>query len=226
MKSSNDISKDVLVKYFRVLVRPTDVFSDLSSKSVNLVETFIIIILSSVLLVSGIFLVGDALYTTFHNYAYSYLLEILTSGQLFGYYLAFDSYVLVYITDIIFCLKAWIFLSLLLFLFLRLFKQQISVKRAAQVIAWSIFPFTIVMFIASIISVLFKYLLPGIYHYIYFGILGIIFIVIMPIYIYGFLDKLKNVSAFNALRSYYLALFVVFLIFTINHAEKILNMLW
>ena len=226
MKSSNELSKDVLVKYFRVLFRPTEVFNDLSSKPVNLVETFIIIVLSSVLLVSGIFLVGDALYTTFHNYAYTYLPEILTSGQLFGYYLPYDYYALVYITDLIFCLKAWIFLSLLMFLFLRLFKQQISIKRVAQVIAWTIFPFAVIMLLASIVSGLFKYLFPGIYHYIYFGILGIVFIVVMPIYIYGFLDQLKNVSVFNALRSYYLSLFVVFLIFTINHAEKILNMLW
>ena len=203
-----------------------EVFNDLSSKPVNLVETFIIIVLSSVLLVSGIFLVGDALYTTFHNYAYTYLPEILTSGQLFGYYLPYDYYALVYITDLIFCLKAWIFLSLLMFLFLRLFKQQISIKRVAQVIAWTIFPFAVIMLLASIVSGLFKYMFPGIYHYIYFGILGIVFIVVMPIYIYGFLDQLKNVSVFNALRSYYLSLFVVFLIFTINHAEKILNMLW
>ena len=226
MKSSNEISKDVLGKYCRVLVRPTEVISDLASKPVNLVETFIVIVLSSILLVSGIFIVGDALYTTFHNYAYTFLLEILTSGQLFGYYLPFDYYALVYLTDIIFCIKAWIFLSMLLILFLRLFKQPISIKRGAQVIAWSIFPFAIVMLLTSIISLLLKYWLPGIYHYIYFGVLGVIFIVIVPIYICGFLDRLKNVSIFNALRSYYLSLFVVFLIFTINHAGKILDMLW
>ena len=226
MKSSNEISKDVLGKYFRVLVRPTDVISDLASKPVNLVETFIIIMLSSVLLVSGIFIVGDALYTTFHNYAYTYLLEIITSGQLFGYYLPYGDYALVYLTDIIFCIKAWIFLSLLLFLFLRLFKQPISIKRGAQVIAWSVFPFALIMLFVSVICMLFKNLLPGIYHYIYFGVLGIVFIVIVPIYICEFLDRLKNISVFNALRSYYLSLFIVFLIFTVNHAEKILDMFW
>ncbi|MHA1131162.1 MAG: hypothetical protein ACTSQQ_10190, partial [Candidatus Helarchaeota archaeon] len=175
---------------------------------------------------SGIFLVGDALYTVFHSYAYSYPLEILTSGQIFGYYLSFSNYVLVFITDIIFCLKAWLFLSVLLFIFLRIFNQQVSIKRTTQLIAWSIFPFATVMFIASVLLLALKSIMPLIYHYVYFGIMGIVFLGVTPMILYMFLTKLKDISMYNVLRSYYLSLFVVFLILTINHADKILGIIW
>jgi hypothetical protein len=221
MKSSNE-----LIRYFRVFYRPTEVFSDLASKEASLAETFVIILLSSALLVAGIFIVGDAVYTTFHNYAYSYLLEIVTSGQLFGYYLPYDYYGLVVLTDIIFCIKAWLLLSLLLLLFLRLFQQKLSFKRVTQVIAWSIFPFALIMFIVSFLCLGLKFLFPAFYSYVFFAILGIIFIIIAPIYIAKFLDRLKNISIYNSFRAYYLSLFVVFVIFTLNHAEKILDMLW
>jgi hypothetical protein len=227
MRSSNEVNiPDLMKKYFRMIYRPSEVVADLSKESVNIVETFLIVIISSVLLIAGVFIVGDALYTVFHNYAYSYPLEVLTSGQIFGYYLPFSDYILVFITDIIFGIKAWLFLSVLLFVFLRVFKQQVSIKRTTQIIAWSIFPFAIVMFIASLICLALKNVLPLIYHYIYFGVLAGVFLGVSPIIVYYFLEHTKDVSMYNVLRSYYLSLFVVFVIFTINHADKILGIVW
>ena len=213
-------------KYFKIVYRPREVIGDITAKPVNLIETFIVVLISSVLLISGVFIVGGSLYTTFHDYAFTYPLEILTSGQLFGFYLPYDYYLLVFLTDIIFSIKAWLFLSVLLFIFLRVFKQEISIKRTAQIIAWSIFSFAIVMFGASLVCLGLKYILPAIYHYIYFGVLGTVFIVIAPIVVYQFLEQLKDVSVYNTIRSYYLSLFVVFMIFTFNHATKIMNLIW
>ncbi len=228
MKSSDEGSGDLLKNYFKVFYRPSEVVGDLFSKPMNLSQTFIIIVISSILLISGIFIGGGVLYTTFHDYAYTYPLEILTSGQVFGYYLPYGNinyYVLVFLTDFIFCIKAWLFLTVIFFAFLRLFKQQISIKRAAQVIAWSIFPFAIIMFGAALVCRGLQLILPGIYHFIYFGVLATVFIIIAPIVIHLFLEQLK-VSAYNAMRSYYLSLFVVFVIFTFNHADKIMNLIW
>lgn len=226
MKSLNSLKSDSVKNYFRFLYQPSKVIQEIASKPVNLFETLIIILISSILLVSGVFLVGDVLYSSFQYYSYTYPLEILTSGQLFGYYLPQNAYVLVFISNIIFCLKAWIFLSVLLFGFLRLFKQQISIKWTAQIIAWGLFPFAILMFIASLICLGLKYIFPLIYHYVYYGILAAVFIGIAPLVIYYFLAQLKDVSVYNALRSYYLSLFVVFVIFTINHADAIMNLVW
>ena len=226
MKSSNNEIGDLVKNYFKFVYKPREVIDYVCSKPVNIVETFIVIIISSVLLISGVFIVGCSLYTTFHEYAFTYPLEILTSGQIFGFYLPFDSYVLVFLTDIIFCIKAWLFLSVLLFIFLRIFKQEISIKQTAQIVAWSIFTFAIVMLGASLVCLGFKYLLPAIYQYIYFGILAAVFIVFAPVIIYQFLERYKNVSIYNALRSYYLSLLVVLAIFTFNHADKFMNLIW
>ncbi|MHA1650984.1 MAG: hypothetical protein ACTSYB_12385 [Candidatus Helarchaeota archaeon] len=225
MKSSNDGLDIVMKRYFRMIYRPTDVVEELASTPVNLMNTFIIVAVSALLLVAGIFIAGDALYTMFHDYAYSYPLEIVTSGQIFGYYLPFDYSVLVFITDIIFCIKAWVFLSILLFIFLRIFKYQISIKRVAQIIGWSIFPFGIIMFATSLVCLGLKYILPLIFHFIYFGVLAAVFIGIAPIIVYIFLQRF-NVSVYNAFRSYYLSLFIVFIIWTFNHADKVLSLVW
>lgn len=219
----------MLKNYFRILYRPTEVVGDLTSKTVNLTNTLIMVILSSVLLASGVFIAGDAIYSTFHEYAFTYPLEMLTSGQIFGYYLPYNNvnyYGLVFLTDIIFCIKAWLFLSVLMYGFLRIFKQQISIKRTAQITAWSIFPLGIVMFVASLVCMGLKYILPAIYHFIYFGVLAVGFIVIAPVIIYLFLERIKDISVYNSIRSYYLSLFVVFLIFTINHSGKFLTLIW
>ena len=219
----------LLKNYFRMIYRPSEVVEDLTSKPVNLSQTFIVIVISSVLLISGVFITGGSLYTTFHEYAYSYPLEILTSGQVIGFYLPYGNvnyYGLVFLTDFIFCIKAWLFLSVLFFVFLRVFKQQISIKRTAQIIAWSIFSFAIIMFGASLVCLGLSYILPAIYHFIYFGVLAAVFIGIAPVIIYQFLERLKDVSVYNVIRSYYLSLFIVFVIFTINHANKFLNLIW
>ncbi len=226
MKSSSENLTDTLKNYFRVLYRPSEVVSDLSSKPVNLTETFIVVIISSILLVAGVFIVGDALYTVFQNYAFSYPLEILTSGQLFGFYLPLSSSLLVFIADIIFCLKAWIFLSVLFFIFLRIFKEQVSIKRVVQIIAWSLFPFAVIMFGAAVLCLIFKFIFPLVYHYIYFAIMAVVFLGIAPGMIQLFLGRVKDISGYNVLRSYYLTLFVVFVIWTINHADKILALVW
>jgi hypothetical protein len=226
MKSSSEEVTDVLKTYFRMIYRPTHAIDDVVKKPVNLAYSFIIIVIASALLISGVFLVGGALYTTFHDYAFTYPLEYITSGQLFGYYLPYNSYVLVFLTDVLFCIKAWLMLSILLFGFLRIFGQKISIKQSLQVITWSIFPFAIIMFLVSVICLILKFILPMIYHYIYFAVLAGIFIVVAPIIIYMYLDRLKSISIYNALRSYYLSLFVIFAIFTINHATKLMNIIW
>ena len=229
MKSSDESIGDLLKNYFRILYRPTETIGDITSRPVDLTNTFIIVIISSVLLIAGVFIVSDAVYTTFHFYAYSYPLEQITSGQVFGYILPFDNinyYGLVFLTDIIFCIKAWLFLSVLMIGFLKLFKQQLSIKRTAQMIAWSIFPLGIVMFVGSLICLGFKYLLPEIYYLIYFGILAAGFIVVAPVMIHLFLERFKGVSMYNAIRSYYLSLFVVFMILLINHPDKLLVSIW
>ncbi len=229
MKSSSEGISDLLKNYFRILYRPTEVIGDLSSRPVNLANTLIMVIISGVLLVSGVFLAGDAIYTTFHEYAFTYPLEMLTSGQLFGFYLPYmnvNYYGLVFLSDILFVLKSYIFLTILLYGFLKVFKQKISIKRTSQLIAWSIFPLGIVMFIASLICMGLKFIVPGIYHFIYFGVLAVGFIVIAPVIIYLFLERLKDVSVYKSISMYYLSLFVVFLIFTINHAGKFLVLIW
>ena len=226
MKSSSEEITDVLKNYFRMIYRPTNTIENVVKSPINLAYSFITIIIASVLLISGVFLVGGALYTTFHDYAFTYPLEIITSGQLFGYYLPYDSYLLVFLTDVLFFIKAWLLLSILLFGFLRIFGQKISIKQSLQVITWSIFPFAIIMLLVSVLCLGFKFLLPMIYHYIYYAALAGIFIVVAPIIIYMYLDRLKGISIYNALRSYYLSLFVIFAIFTINHATKLMNIIW
>ncbi len=230
MKSSNESInldvKKVMRNYFRIIHNPTKAIDDLTQQEVNLLEILLVTIISGLILTAGVFMVGGILYTTFQNYALTYPLEILTSGQLFGQYLSFYNYPLVFLTDLIFILKAWIFLAILLFGFLRLFKQRISFRRTLQVVSWSIFPFAMIMFLASLACMGLKLAIPLYYHYIYFGIMTGIFIIVTPILVMKFLEQLGGISYFNSMRAYYFSLFVVFLIFAFNHGDKFLYQIW
>lgn len=230
MKSSNESveldMKKLMSQYFRMVHKPTEVIDELAQEDVNMLETLVVTIISGIILIAGVFIAGGILYTTFQSNALTYPLEILTSGQLFGFYISYYDYGLVFLTDLIFLLKAWIFLAILLYGFLRIFDSRISIKRAAQVIAWSIFPFALIMFVTSLICLGFKAILPLYYHYIYFGVLVAVFIIVTPILVMKFLERLNDVSYFNSMRAYYLSLFVVFLIFAFNHADKFLYQIW
>lgn len=223
MKSS---SNDVLKNYFRILYHPTEAVEHITSKPVDLAVTFLIVIASSVLLIAGVLMVGDVLYSTFQYQVFSYPLEWLTSGQIFGYYMPYSYYALTFLTDIIFALKAWLFLSVLLLIFLRLFKHKISIKQSSQVIAWSLFPFAIVMFVTSVLCLLFKQIFPLIYHYIYFGVLAAVFLGIVPIMVILFLQRIQNVPIFDSMRAYYLTIFTVYVIWTLGHADKFMLFVW
>lgn len=218
--------KKVMRQYFRMIHKPTEVVDELVKEDVNILETLIVTIISGIILIAGVFIAGGILYTTFQNNALTYPLEILTSGQLFGFYVSYYDYGLVFLTDLIFILKAWIFLAILLYGFLRIFKQRISLKRTLQIVSWSLFPFAIIMLLVSVVCLGLKYVIPLIYHYIYFGVMTGIFIIVTPILVMKFLERLNNVSYFNSMRAYYLSLFVVFLIFAFNHADKFLYQIW
>jgi len=230
MKSSNDSveldMKQMLGNYFRMLHKPIKVIDELAKKDVNILETLVVTIISAILLIAGVFIAGDILYTTFQSNALTYPLEMLTSGQLFGVYISFYDYTSVFLIDLIFILKAWIFLGILIYGFLRLFKQSISFKRMLQVVSWSLFPFALIMFLVSVVCLGLKFVIPLIYHYIYFGIMIGIFIVVTPILVMRFLEQSNEVSYFNSMRAYYFSLFVVFLIFAINHADRFLYSIW
>ncbi|MHA1265472.1 MAG: YIP1 family protein [Candidatus Helarchaeota archaeon] len=222
MKSSNKL----LTNYFRILYQPTETVEDIVANPTSLLENFLLIILSGILLIAGVMIVGDALYSTFQYQVFSYPLEYLTDGQVFGYFMPYEYYGLTFLTDVIFVIKAWIFLGILLLVFLRVFKYKISIKQSIQIVTWSLFPYAIVMFATSMLCLGFKVIFPFIYHYIYFGVLAAVFLGIAPVIVTLFLEKLKGVSLYDSLRAYYLSLFIIFVIWTIGHADKFMLLVW
>ncbi|MHA1271633.1 MAG: hypothetical protein ACTSPY_17710 [Candidatus Helarchaeota archaeon] len=216
MKSSSEKFR-FIKDYYQIIIKPSQTINKIMESPINLIKTFIIVCISSILLVSGVFLMGGTAYNIFFEQYSSFILERLTSGQLFGYYLSRDQYLLVFFSEFIFCIKAWIFIAIVFYIFLRFSKQEINIKKVLEINAWSIFPFSWILFIISLISYLFKFILPLIFHYIFYGSILIIFIVLVPYWMLKFSEKLNIESPYLTFRSYYLTLVVVFILYTITH---------
>jgi hypothetical protein len=218
MESSSN-TESFIKNYFKIVFKPNETIDIINRKEKDLLESLMLVLLSGAIFLFGIFLVGDLIYNVFFEQYSTFYLEQITSGTLFGFEMSRYDFVFVFINELIFIMKSWLFFSIGFFLFMRLFGEKESIKDIMVRFSWVIYPYAWAIFGFNMLCWLFKFLLPLIYHYIFYVGLAVFFIVIVPITLQRFYNRMETekVSEFKVLVAYYMVLFVAVLIYGYNH---------
>jgi hypothetical protein len=216
--SSRDES-GFLGNYVKMVIKPNEAIDNINRKENDLLESLMLVLISGAIFLFGIFLVGDLIYNVFFEQYSTFLLEQLSSGTLFGFEMSRYDYIFVFMNELIFIMKSWLFFSIGFFLFMRLFGEKENLKDIMVRFAWVIYPYAWAIFGFNMLCWLFKFLMPLIYHYIFYVGLAVFFVVIVPTTLQRFYHRMETekVSEFKVLVAYYMVLFVVLLIYGYNH---------
>ena len=115
----------------------------------------------------------------------------------------------------------WFFVSIVFYAFLRLFGLETKLGTVLSKVTWTIAPYSWIIFIYSMVCLLLKFILPLLYHYIFYIGVASIFLVIAPIVIQKFYDNVY-ISPYKLLWAYFLTIFVIAVIWSFNHYNIVL----
>ncbi len=210
--------------YVRMIYSPTKAIDEILERETNLLDSVLLVLISSVLTITGVFIFqgpSGPIYNIFQYYSSTFLLELLTSSSIFGYDLFTTHYHLIFLKNVLFLIKAWIYFSIFAYIWLRILKVKASFLKTFEITAWSLFPLLSITIIISFICIILN-LIPGmaLYAYLpYYIVLMILIIVVIPPIFSNFIMKAFDVSDVKVLLPYYLTLYILFIIFTYNHME-------
>ena len=223
MKSSSD---GLVGNYLKVVLKPNDAIPNINRREKDLFESLMIVLVSGGIFLLGIFLTGALIYNTFFEQYSTFVLEQATSGTLFGFQISRYDYILVFVSELIFVMKSWLFFSIGFFIFMRLFGEKESLKETMILYSWVIYPYAWLIFGFNMVCLILKFILPLIYHYIFYVGLATIFLMFVPITLQRFYDNMakdgkKQISQYKVLVSYYMVLFVAVVLYGTNHMISI-----
>jgi hypothetical protein len=218
-------TKELIKIFFKITIKPRGTIKDFDISDQNPLMSFIIILFSGIIFLTGIFIAGDVIYSIFFEQYSTFILEQLTSGYLFGFWISRYDFVLVFLNSLTFIIKSWLFFSLTFYIFMRLLRERQNFEKLLNMFAWIIYPFSWIFFLFSLICNLLKYIIPLYYHYIfYLGLIGF-FLVVVPIFLhiyYNNQDLEKKPNLYKIIWSYFLTIFVIIILWTYNHYDLIL----
>ena len=216
--------KNFFRNYIRMIYSPTKVIDEILERETNLLDSLLLVFISSLLTITGVFIYQGPtgpIYNIFQYYTSTFLLELLTSSSMLGYDPFTTHYHLIFIKNVLFLIKTWIFFGIFAYIWLRILKIKASFSKTFEITAWSMFPLLSFTVIISFICILLN-LIPGmaLYAYLpYYIVLIILIIVVIPPIFSNFIMKAFDIADIKVLLPYYLTLYVFFLIFTYNHME-------
>ena len=219
-----DPIKKFCKNYVGMIYSPTKATDEILEQETNLLEILLLVTISSILTIIGVFIYqGPAgpIYNIFQYYTSTFLLEMLTTSSMLGYDLFTTHYHLIFLKNVLFLFKTWIFFSLFSYIWLRILKIKVNFLKIFEITAWSIFPLLSITILVSFICILLN-LIPGmaLYAYLpYYLVLMILIIVVIPPIFSNFVMKAFDSPDVKVLLPYYLTLYVFFLIFAYNHME-------
>ena len=224
MKSLNE---GLIGNYLKVVLKPNDAIPNINKREKDLFDSLLIVLISGSIFLLGIFLTGALIYNTFFEQYSTYVLEQASSGLLFGFQISRYDFLLVFISELIFILKSWLFFSIGFYIFIHLFGEKESLKDTMVLFSWVIYPYAWLIFGFNMICLILKFILPLIYHYVFYVGLIAIFLMFIPITLQRFYDNLaqnetKQISQFKILVSYYMVLFVAVVLYATNHMISII----
>lgn len=215
MKSEHK-EKKLIECYVKIVLKPNEVLNNISLEKQDILDSLVIVAISAVLFLLGIFIAGGAIYNMFYEQYSTFILEKITSSSLYGFTLSRSDFVLVFISGFIFVVKSWIFFSVAFYAVTRAFGEKQNIKRALNLFSWSIYPYAWVMFLLGVVCFVLNFVIPLYSLYVYIFGLGAIFIIFIPLTLQRFYENQKG-SLYKIVFAYYLVLFVVLLLWTVNH---------
>nr|MDO8109448.1 hypothetical protein [Candidatus Sigynarchaeota archaeon] len=181
--------------------------------------------LATVLVAGAVFLastvlLGGSVYATLYYYKTTFLPEMLLGGQLFGFIIPPGNIAAVFIDGLLSCVKEWLLFSVIIYIFSRITRDDVNFHVVARVVSICIAPLAVysaILLPASFVVMLFA---PSVYNYVF--LLGMIFLVLAT-GIRNFVVCTRagkpGISIRKAMLLYLAAVFLLYLIFTINHYE-------
>jgi len=209
----------VLGSYVELVVRPSEITDRIAEMKPDLLAAFIAIVLSSVLITLAAFIAGGTALEIYQYQISTFLVELLTTPFPSPASITVLDYPVVLLKDIAFFVKMWLVFSVLIFVFMRFFREKVSLTDTLVFSAWTISPWAIIGFLFGPLSLLLKFVIPLLYQYVFiFSLLTLAFIVAPAVFIRA-LAMSRSIPVYKATVSYMLSLFVLYLIMTLNHAD-------
>ncbi|MHA1292362.1 MAG: hypothetical protein ACTSQJ_06805 [Promethearchaeota archaeon] len=227
MKYSNK-NDNLITKFIMIVLKPNKTIKTINEKEQNLLESLLIVILSGIIFILGIFLVGGTIFNLFYEQYSTFLLEKFSSGAIFGYGISKYDFIIIFISMVIFIVKSWLFFSIVYFIFMKLFRESHTLKETMNRFAWTIYPYSWLFFCFAMICLILQFIIPFYYHLIFFITIGVFFIIFFPITLQRFYDKnfgeikSDDLRTYKMFLAYYLTLSVILILWSINHYSIIL----
>lgn len=206
--------KDNLTDFFLILFKPKKIIEKRAKENPDILNSLIIILISSGIFSLSLLLAGNMAYNTVHTMFTSYLLEILTSGALFGFYLPASNVVLTILSLIIFWMKMWLFGSFIYWGLMKIFKQDVSYASASEILAYTVAPLSILLLAISGVTAIINIFIPV--YFIYLLPIPTLVLALTPVYQIYF-NKERDVSIKASLWAFFLQLFILAGIYLLNH---------
>jgi len=216
-KTENESSltmKEDLTDFFLILFKPKKIIEKRANKKPDFLNSLIIILISSGIFSLSSLLAGNMAYNLVHTMFTSYLLEMLTSGTLFGFYLPATNVVLTILSLIIFWMKMWLFGAFIYWGLLKIFKQDVSFASASEILAYTVAPISILLLAVSGVTAIINIFIPV--YFIYLLPIPTLVLALAPTYQMYF-NKERDVSIKASLWAFFLHLFILAGIYLLNH---------
>ncbi|MFX1296873.1 MAG: YIP1 family protein [Promethearchaeota archaeon] len=222
-KNVDSTGKDKVVNffkdYFNMIRSPNKMIDKLNSGEPNLLKALLVVLLSSVIFVSGIFLYGDPILTLYDFYSTNFLIEQWTSLTSLGYFTYTTHSALLFLHHILFWLKIWIVMGLIVFLWCKLFQIEVKLERTLEMTAYAMYPWLIITFPFFLITLALSFIIPAYAYAIMFPVVLGILVVITPCLFSTFIYKKANISSFKATFPYLFSLLTLYAIWLYSNTE-------
>ena len=211
------------------ILQPTEFFSDLSKEEPKTLQALITLLLSSVVLVGAIFLGelifgSDLIFNEFDLQTETYIVQQLTTGQLFGFYIGSTQYTLLFLDKIFFLIKMFLIFIGVLYLTALMFREEkeLKITKTFEITAWS----STIFLILGGITVIFlgiRFIIPLYYHYIYYGTFVTFLVVLFPSYLITGLGKSTSISIYKRMIIVFSPMILFFMLWLVNHSDMLLS---
>ncbi|HUY01566.1 MAG TPA: YIP1 family protein [Candidatus Deferrimicrobium sp.] len=205
--------------YFKIIRSPSKAIDNLNSREPNLLKAFLVVVLSSCIFVGGIFLYGDPISWLYNFYSTNFLIEQFTSFTSLGSFTFTTHTGLIFLENILFWIKIWIVLGILIYVWCKIFNIDISIERTLEMTAWSLFPWLAITFIFIPIMLLISLAFPAYAYVIYFPVVLAVIVVIGPCLFSTFIYKKYNISSFKSIFPYLFSLLILYAIWLYSNIE-------
>jgi hypothetical protein len=211
--------KELLGSYLELVVRPSKVSDRIANVKPDLLRALIVVVLSGLILTLGAFIAGGAALEIYQYQISTFLIELVTTPSPSPASITSFDYPVALLKDIAFFVKLWLIMSALLLLFMKLFREKVNPADTLVLGAWTISPWAIIGFLFGPLSLLLKFVIPSLFHYVFiFGLLTLALIV-APTVLIRALATSRSIPIYKVTVSYMLSLFTLYVILTLNHPD-------